>query len=70
MMEAEIFDDPTLSMQALRAAVGVTAQANLKNGKIYNLYNAFQVGKLELDAVAGKFQLQFSGTDMNEITTS
>ena len=66
----EVFNDPALSITALRATTGVTVQFDLNNGKRYVLYNAFQTDKLELDAVEGKFPLKFSGTDCRETTAS
>lgn len=67
MVDAEIFDHPGLSITALRAMNDVTVQIRLNIGKTYQLYNAFQVDKLELDAEAGKFALRFSGIQMQEI---
>ena len=45
-------------------------QLNLNSGKSYILHNAFQIDKLELDAISGKFTLKLSGTDMEENTKS
>src|SRR3954470_24755576 len=67
MVEAEIFDNPTLSLTAIRAMNDVTVQFRLNIGKTYQLFNAFQVDKLELDGVEGKFTAKFSGLDMQEI---
>jgi hypothetical protein len=69
MIEVEVFDDPALSIQAIRAITGASIQLNLSSGKRYVLYNAFQTDKLELDAVEGKFTLKMSGTDCVETTT-
>ena len=68
MIEVEVFDDPALSLQAIRGTTEASVQLQLKSGKQYILYNAFQVDKLELDAIAGKFTFKMSGTDMVETT--
>ena len=67
MVEAELFDNPQLSLVALRAMTDVTVQFALNIGKTYQLFNAFQTDKIELDGAAGKFQVKFSGLDMQEI---
>ncbi len=70
MVEVEVWDDPALSIQAIRAITGANVQLALNSGKSYILYNAFQTDKLELDAVAGKFTLKLSGTDCQEQTVT
>lgn len=66
MVEIECFDDPSLSIQALRATVGASVQLSLTSGKSYILHGAFQTDKLVLNAIDGKFSLKLSGTDMVE----
>lgn len=67
LVDCEVFDNPTLSLVAIRAMSDVTIQFRLNIGKTYQLFNAFQVDKIELDGVAGKFPVKFSGLDMQEI---
>jgi hypothetical protein len=67
LVEAALFDNPLLSLTALRAMTDVTVQFALNIGKTYQLFNAFQTDKIELDGVAGTFQIKFSGLDMQEI---
>jgi hypothetical protein len=67
MIEVEIFDDPSISVTALRDTVGVTVQLQMKNGKAWLLRNAFVADKIDVDTVAGKYQIKFSGTSCQEI---
>jgi hypothetical protein len=67
LVDAELFDNPTLSLAALRQMTDVTVQFRLNIGKTYQLFRGFQIDKIELDGVAGKFPIKFSGLDMQEI---
>lgn len=67
VVEAEIADNPTLSLQSLRALNDVTVLFELNIGKTYQLNRGFQTDKIELDGVAGKFMLRFSGMSMQEV---
>jgi hypothetical protein len=68
MVEAEIADNPSLSLVTLRAMNDVTVLFELNIGKTYQLNRAFQTDKIELDGEAGKFLLKFSGMGMQEVT--
>ena len=69
MVEAELFNDPALSVTALRDAVGLTVQINDRNGKSYALRNSFVTDKIDIDVIAGKFTIKWSGTDLTELPT-
>ena len=67
LIDCELYDNPALSLKALRAMNDVTVQFRLNIGKTYQLYSAFQIDKIELDGAAGTFPIKFSGLDMQEI---
>lgn len=67
MIEADLFDNPTLSLFTLRGVTDATVQVRLNIGKTYQLFNAFQTDKIELDGVAGTFNVKFSGLDCQEL---
>src|SRR5258708_2720058 len=49
MVDVEIWDDPALSVTALRDTVGVTVQVQNRNGKTFLLRNAFVTDKIDID---------------------
>jgi hypothetical protein len=67
-IEVECYDDPAMSVTALVATSGVTVQLQLRNGKSYNLYNAYAANDGDIDAVGGKFPLKMHGTRCLEVT--
>ncbi|WP_428485953.1 phage tail tube protein [Rhodopila sp.] len=67
MIEVELFDDPAQSVTTLRGVVGVTIQAQNRNGKTWVLRNGFVADKIDLDLISGKYTIKFSGTDVQEL---
>lgn len=66
--ELEMWDDPTISMTALQAVTGITAQISGRNGKTYMLYGGFFTDPLEPDVISGKVPAKLSGQRALEIT--
>ena len=70
MIEVELWADPAQSITALRDVVGVTVQAQERNGRTWVLRNGFVTDKIDFDIVAGKYTIKFSGTDITELQSS
>ena len=68
--DADLTDSGGMSVQALQALDGVTAQADLLNGKSYVLNNAWTAEAQELDAIAGTITFQMDATSCTELTAS
>ena len=70
MMEVEIADSSTTSIQSLAGITDSTITAELVNGKVYVLRDAWQSGQIELDPVSGKYTVKFEGYTCQELITS
>ena len=60
--------DPALSMEALEATVDATVTAELANGKVYVLSNAWCKAALELNTTEGMVNVRFEGLDCDELS--
>lgn len=67
-IEGEISDAPGLSITSLISANGETITAELANGKVYVLENAWVSGEVDLDASEGKATLKWEGMSLYEVT--
>lgn len=61
-IEFEQSDSAGVSLVALQAIRGATVQAELANGKVYVLQQAFTNGTITLDGTEGKIKGAFGGT--------
>ena len=69
-IEAELFDKSNLAIVALKQLTDSTVQIRMNNGKIYQLYDAFQVDDPDIDAAQGMFPIKFSGTRCQELVVN
>lgn len=60
-IECDITTTADLDIATLQRAENVTVTAELSNGKVAVLYNAYQVNNLEIDAVEGQLTARFEG---------
>jgi len=60
-IECDITDRPNLDPNILEQLSNVTVTAEMINGKVAVLRNAYQVNKLELDAGEGQLTVRFEG---------
>lgn len=58
--------DPRLSMEGVQAVVNATITAELANGKVYVLRNAWCKSALELNTNDGQVNVRFEGEDCVE----
>ncbi len=65
-ISADISDTDGLSMSALLAITDATVTAELANGKVYVLRNAWTKGGHELDAGEGQISVTFEGMKCEE----
>jgi len=67
-IKAQISDMGDLSLQALGAMTNSTITAELANGKVYILANAWQSGELSLNTGDGTTDVTWQGLRMSEVT--
>lgn len=65
-IEVEFVRNKALSIQALKNIVDSTITAELVDGSVYVLRNAWYLSGAELDAVEGKYTARFEGLAMQE----
>src|SRR5579871_4325433 len=66
-IEGEISDRGTLSLKALQDITDSTVTAELANGKVYILSDAFYAGKeAPIETVDGKIKVRFEGANCSE----
>ncbi len=65
-IEGEITDRGLLSIKDLEDVRDSTITAELANGKVYVLRNAWFAGDAKLDAVDGKVTVKFEGVECRE----
>jgi hypothetical protein len=53
---------PGVSLAALQGLDGGTVTANLKQGRVYDLYGAYVTGKIDHDAAEGTAQVELFGS--------
>ena len=66
-IEGEISDRGGLSLKALQAVTDSTITAELANGKVYVLRDAFCAAAIELDTVDAKTKVRFEGASCEEL---
>lgn len=66
-IEGTFFKTAAVSIDELQAITDATVQVELNDGSIYVLRNAWQAGDIDVDAIAGTFDLKFEGMDGEEI---
>ncbi|WP_188260870.1 phage tail tube protein [Azospirillum tabaci] len=66
-ISADLSDIGGLSLETLRAITDATITAELANGKVYTLRNAWVAGALELDAGEGQVSVTFEGMKCEEM---
>ncbi|MGD9766852.1 MAG: phage tail tube protein [Pseudolabrys sp.] len=66
-IEGDISLVPELSVEALEAMTDVTVTAELANGKVYVLRNAWTKAAFELNTKEGTTRVRWEGMDCNEI---
>jgi hypothetical protein len=62
-IEIEITNRPQFPLTDLENVVDATVTAELENGEVWVLRNAFQTGDLELNAADGTCTVRFDGMD-------
>ena len=67
-IEAEFTDLGSMSVKALGALSGATITAELANGKVFILVDAFTSGDIQIDPADGKYQAKFEGFSCREVT--
>ena len=69
-VEGEVTDLGGLSLQALQNVTNSTVTAELANGKVYTLRNAWYAGEPVIDTTDGKVPVRFEGISCNEQVSS
>jgi len=67
-IEGDVSLDPALSMETVEAATNVTVTAELANGKVYVLREAWCKSALELNTREGQARVRFEGISCDEIS--
>lgn len=67
-IEATLSDSSGLSLEDIMAIQDTTVTAELINGKVYILRNAWVATAIELDGGEGSFKVKFEGLSGEEIT--
>jgi hypothetical protein len=65
-MKAKFSDLGGVSVTALGAVVGVTIIAELVNGKVVTLTDAWVKGAINVNAEDGSYEVEFEGMDIDE----
>lgn len=66
-IEGDVSLDPALSMDDVESRVDVTVTAELANGKVYVLREAWCRSALELNTREGQTRIRFEGVSCDEI---
>ena len=66
-ISADVTDSAGLSLEALQAITDATVTAELKNGKVYLLRNAWTAEARELNAADGQISVRFEGMKGEEV---
>lgn len=66
-IEGDVSLDPALSMDAVETTVNSTVTAELANGNVYTLQEAFCVSRLELNTREGQVRIRWEGTGCQEL---
>jgi len=67
-IEGDVSLDPALSVDDIESAVDVTVTAELANGKVYVLREAWCRSALELNTREGQTRVRFEGVSCDEIS--
>ena len=65
-IEMEVFVTQDTNLETLRNATDVTVTAELANGKVFTLRNAWLASRLPINAVEGTLSIKFEGREMVE----
>jgi hypothetical protein len=60
-IEADISTQPDISMDTLEAVINATVTAELINGNVYVLQQAWTKGPLDINTHDGQFRIRFEG---------
>jgi len=67
-IEGDVSTDASVSTEFLESIVNATITAELINGHVYVLRNAWTKGPIEINTHDGQFRIRFEGVDCDEIT--
>lgn len=67
-IEGDVSLHPDLSVDSVQAVVNATVTAELANGKVYVLRNAWCKSALELNTHDGQMRVRFEGDSCDEIS--
>jgi hypothetical protein len=67
-IEGDVSLDPALSMEDIEAVTNATVTAELANGRVYVLREAWCKSALELNTREGTVRIRFEGTSCDEIS--
>lgn len=67
-IEGDVSLDPALSIEDVEAATNVTVTAELANGRVYVLREAWCRSALELNTREGQTRVRFEGVSCDEIS--
>jgi hypothetical protein len=68
MIDCELIDDGTVSLDSLGAVSNSTITVEYDNGKVVVLSNAWQEGEIVEDVIEAKIKLKFAGRVRTEVT--
>ena len=66
-IEGDVSTLPEVSTEFLEAVIDATVTAELVNGRVYVLRNAWTKGPVEINTADGQFSIRFEGVDGDEI---
>lgn len=66
-IEIQVFDVPEISLTALKNVKNSTVTAEVSNGKVYVLSNAWSCPPFDLDGAEGQVTIKFEGMSCNEL---
>lgn len=66
-IEMEVFVTQDTNLKVLKDATDVTVTAELANGKVFSLRNAWLASRIAMNAAEGTASLKFEGHQMEEV---
>lgn len=66
-IEVEIYTEQEVDIQAIAAIDDETVTAELANGQVWALRNAWKVGRSDMSASEGKMTVKFEGPKMERV---
>ncbi|MCA1452836.1 phage tail tube protein [Bradyrhizobium sp. BRP22] len=66
-IEGDVSTLPEISLETLEGIIDATVTAELINGSVYVLRNAWTKGPLEINTHDGQFRIRFEGVQCDEV---